>query len=100
MTQQPTANYLIPLTFPDLDTAKTDAEPLVEALRAAGMHASIVAEPGMDSGDDGGRPDPGPTTRELHVHAGSADEARRRVQELTDARFPAGMVLLGEPTRL
>ena len=93
-------NYLIAVTFPDLDTAKTDAEPLVEALRAAGMQARFVPDPGLDSQDDAGRPDPEPITRELHVHASSAEEARRRVQELTDARFPAGMVLLGEPTPL
>ncbi|WP_129787137.1 hypothetical protein [Promicromonospora panici] len=100
MAQEPVANYLIPVTFPDLDTAKNGAGPLVDALRTAGLQAGIVAEPGLDSEDDAGRPDPGPTTRELHVHASSAAEARRRVQEVTDGRFPAGMVLLGEPTRI
>lgn len=88
------------MTFPDLDSAKRDAGSLVDALRAAGLRARLVAVPGLDSPDDAGRPDPGPTTRELHVHAGSADEALRRVQEVTDGRFPAGMVLLGEPTPL
>ncbi|WP_275006723.1 hypothetical protein [Promicromonospora iranensis] len=100
MAQEETMNYLIPVTFPDLAAAKSGTEPLVDTLRAAGIQAEIIAEPGLDSEGDGGRPDPGPTTRELHVHASSADEARRRVQELTDARFPAGMVLLGEPTRI
>lgn len=93
-------NYLIPVTFPDLDTAKNGAEPLVDTLCAAGVQAEIVARPGLDSEDDSGSADPGPTTLELHVHAGSADEARRSVQELTDGRFPAGMVLLGEPTHI
>lgn len=91
-------NYLIPVTFPDLDTAKRDAGSFVDALRAAGMQARMIADPGLDSPDDSGRPDPGPTTRELRVHAGSADEARRRVQEVTDGQFPRGLVLLGEPT--
>lgn len=93
-------NYLIPITFPDLDTAKRDAGTLVEALRTAGLQARVITDPGLDSPDDSGRPDPGPTTLELRVHAGSADEARRRVQEVTDGQFPSGMVLLGAPTRI
>jgi hypothetical protein len=64
------------------------------------MHAEMMGGPGLDSQDDAGRPDPGPTTRELHVHATSVDEARVRVQRVMDGQFPPGMVLLGEPTRL
>ncbi|GAB2475758.1 hypothetical protein GCM10027063_15800 [Promicromonospora xylanilytica] len=93
-------NYLIPVTFPDLDSAQRDAASLVDALRAAGLQVRMIDDPGLESPDDSARPDPGPTTRELRLHAGSADEARRRVQEVTDGRFPRGMVLLGEPTPL
>lgn len=93
-------NYIIPIIFADLDTAKRDAGPLEDALRTAGMLARILADPGLDSPDDSARPDPGPTTLELRVHASSADEARRRVQEVTDGQFPSGMVLLGAPTRI
>jgi len=92
--------FLIPLIFPDLDSAKRDAGSLVEALRASGVHAELVDDAALGDGDDAGRPDPGPTTRELHVHAGTADEARHRVQQVMDGRLPPGVVLLGEPTPL
>jgi hypothetical protein len=88
--------YTVPVTFPDLDTAKRDAGSLVDALRTAGVHAELAGGPDA-SHDDAGRPDPGPTTRELRVRAGSADEARRRVQQVADGQFPPGVVLLGEP---
>ncbi|KAE8766010.1 hypothetical protein [Georgenia thermotolerans] len=92
--------YVIPVTFPDLDTAKRDASLLVDALRTAGLHAEMADDPRMESEDDADRIDPGPTTRELHVHAGSVGEVRERVQTVVDGRFPPGMVLLGEPTPL
>jgi hypothetical protein len=92
--------YVIPLTFPDLDTAKHDTDSLVGALHAAGMHAEIAGAAELGSQDDAGRPDSGPTTRELRVHATSADEARLRVQQVVDGQLPPGIVLLGEPTRL
>lgn len=87
--------YILPVTFPDLDTAKHDAGTLVDALRTAGVHAELAGGPDL-SRDDAGRPDPGPTTIEVRVHAGSADEARRRVQKAADGQFPPGVVLLGE----
>lgn len=91
------ARYLVPVTFPDLDTATRDAGSLLDALRTAGLTAELVDAP-PDTGDASGRPDPGTTTVELHVHADAPDEALRRVQEVTDGQFPPGMVLLGEPT--
>lgn len=91
--------YLISVTFPDLDTATGDAGSLLDSLRTAGLSAQFVGGPD-DSEDDASRPDPGTTTRELHVRAASADEARSRVTEVVDGRFPPGMVLLGAPTKL
>lgn len=92
--------YVVPVTFPDLDTAKRDASSLVEALRTAGLHAEMADDPRLDLEDDAGRRDPGPTTRELRVHADGVAEVRERVQMVVDGQFPSGMVLLGEPTRL
>jgi hypothetical protein len=92
--------FIVPMTFPDLDTAKRDAGTLVDALRTAGVHAELADGPGPGSDDDAGRPDPGPTTRELHVRAASAAHARERVQEVVDGQLPAGVVLLGEATRV
>ena len=94
-----TSTFLVPLTFPDLDTARRDAPSLVDALRISGMPAELVGGPGLDvDGDDAGRPDPGPTTREVHVHADDLEHARRHVQTVLDGQFPPGMVLPGEPT--
>ena len=63
------------------------------------MHADVVDGPEFESDDDAGRRDPGPTTLQLQVHAGSVDEARQWVQAVLDGHFPPGMVLLGEPTK-
>jgi len=91
--------YVLPVTFPDLDTAKRDMAPFVQALRAAGLHTEVVGE-NLEAQDDSGREDPGPTTRELRVHATSATQAREQVTTVMDGQFPPGTVLLGEPTRL
>lgn len=91
--------YIVPVIFPDLDTAKRDFAPILEALHTAGLSAEAADDSDLrDSGGDADRPDPGPTTRELHVRADGAEEVRRRVQEVVDGQFPPGMVLLGEPT--
>ena len=90
--------FIVPVTFPDLDTAKRDASSLVDALRISGMHAELIGGPGFDSGDDAGRPDPGPTTREVHVEAHDVEHARQHVQMVLEGQFPPGMVLPGEPT--
>ena len=92
--------YVVPVTFPDLDTAKRDASSLVDALRTAGLHAEMADDPRLELEDDADRIDPGPTTRELRVHANSVEEVRDRVQVVVDGQFPPGMVLLGEPTPL
>lgn len=92
--------YVVPVTFPDLDTAKRDAGSLVDALRIAGVKAEVVGGPEFEGQDDAGRPDPGPTTRELHVQGEGVDEVRGRVQEVLEGQFPPGMVLLGEPTKV
>lgn len=91
--------YLVPVTFPDLDTAKRDTGSLVEALRTAGLHADVVDAPRLHSDDDAGRPDPGQTTRELRVRADSGDDAHARVRQVVEGQFPPGMVLLGEPVK-
>lgn len=91
--------YLVPVTFPDLDTATRDADSLVDALRTAGLSARFVGGP-VETGDNAARIDPGTTTRELHVHADDAEDARTRVQEVMDGQFPPGMVLLGTPTKI
>ena len=90
--------YVVPVIFPDLDTAKDDAGALVAALRQAGLHAELADEAALASQDDAGRPDPGPTTVELLVHGHSGDEVGREVQAVMDGRFPPGTLLLGEPT--
>ncbi|GAA4424937.1 hypothetical protein GCM10023169_22080 [Georgenia halophila] len=91
--------YIVPVTFPDLDTAKRDAASLVDALQTAGVRAEVGAAPELESGDDSAQTDPGPTTRELRVHASGEDEAGRQVQEVVEGQFPPGMVLLGRPTK-
>ncbi|WP_152232384.1 hypothetical protein [Georgenia ruanii] len=92
--------YIVPVTFPDLDTAKRDASSLVDALRTAGLHAEMADDPRLESENDADRLDPGPTTRELHVHAESVEQVRERVRVVVDGQFPPGMVLLGVPTPL
>ncbi|WP_125777205.1 hypothetical protein [Antribacter gilvus] len=93
-------SYIVPVTFPDLDMATREAGALVDALRASGLHAEMVAE-ALGTQGNADRPDPGPTTRELHVRAtGSADDVRQRVQEVADGRFPRGILLLGDPLKV
>ncbi|PFG39515.1 hypothetical protein ATJ97_2021 [Georgenia soli] len=93
--------FIVPVIFPDLDTAKTDFRIVLEALRTAGLHAEAANESDLvDRGDDADRPDPGPTTRELHVHGQGPDDVRRRVLEVVDGQYPEGMVLLGDVTLL
>jgi len=93
--------YIVPVIFPDLDTAKTDFSTVLDALRTAGLNAEAANEDDLvDHGDDADRPDLGPTTRELHVQGEGADEVRRRVQEVVDGQYPEGMVLLGDVTPL
>jgi hypothetical protein len=89
--------YLVPLTFPDLDTATRDAPTFVDALAVAGVGAELVDPPASGDGDDAGRPDPGPTSVELRVDARDADDLRARVQPVLDGQFPPGTVLMGEP---
>ena len=93
--------YIVPVIFPDLDTAKTDFRILLDAMRTAGLNAEAANENDLvDRGDDADRPDPGPTTRELHVRGDGASDVRRRVQEVVDGQYPEGMVLLGDVTPL
>lgn len=93
--------FIVPVIFPDLDTAKTDFPIVLDALRTAGLHAEAANEADLvDRGDDADRRDPGPTTRELRVHGDAADEVRRRVLEVVDGQYPEGMVLLGDVTPL
>lgn len=91
--------YALRITFPDLDTAKRDAGTLVERLRTAGLTAEL-ADAGTLEGDDAGSLDPGQTDREVWVHAQSPQQAGERVREVVEGQFPAGMVLVGEPTRV
>ncbi|WP_129338159.1 hypothetical protein [Cellulomonas endophytica] len=92
--------FLVPVTFPDLDTAKRETAALVAALRTAGLHAESVDAPTDDGEEDAGRPDPGPTTVELHVRDEGEAAVRERVREVAEGRFPPGMLLLGDPVRL
>ncbi|QGQ20572.1 hypothetical protein GC089_16995 [Cellulomonas sp. JZ18] len=92
--------FVIPVTFPDLDTAKRDGSTFLDRLRTSGLAAEMPDAPVDDGEADAGRPDPGPTTLELQVHAESGEEARRQVETVMDGQFPPGMVLLGEPIRL
>lgn len=91
--------FLVPLTFPDLDSAKRDGPSLLDALQIAGVDAELASEPTLES-EDAGRRDPGPTTRQFRVRAESVEDAGRRVQVVTEGQFPPGMVLMGEPTPL
>jgi hypothetical protein len=51
---------IVPVIFPDLDTAKTDFSTLVDALRTAGVTAEAANEGDLvDRGDDADRPDRG-----------------------------------------
>lgn len=92
--------YVIPVTFPDLDTAKRDGDSFLDALRTAGLTAEMPDGLHDDGEEGAGRPDPGPTTVELRVHAADAGEARRQVETVMDGQFPPGMVLLGDPIQV
>jgi hypothetical protein len=90
--------FIVPVTFPNMDTATRDAGSFQDALRTAGLTAELVGVPDDEAQDDAARPDPGPATFELRVAAADGDEAVRRVQEVADGQFPPGMVLLGAAT--
>ncbi|WP_159794306.1 hypothetical protein [Puerhibacterium puerhi] len=90
--------FIVPVTFPNLDTATRDSGSFQDALRTAGLTAELVGVPDDDAQDDAARPDPGPATFELRVEAADADEAVRRVQQVADGQFPPGMLLLGAAT--